>query len=134
MNSAGNSAVDLDTYTLRAPGIVINVGLIARLEVIIGSDALRQIERRGEANITIAQKRSLMIEILGYGDEEADNASVAVLEAEMYTFFLLWDMQCRTGKLYSERSQLTALKSSLLTADLVSPSPTSSHQEERSNS
>ncbi len=126
--------VDLMNVELRAERLVYTVGLIAQFERIVGTDVIRQLERSGQANIAIDVKRRLMIELFGYTPEEADAADVAVLEAELTFFFLKWELHSKAGRLRSEHSHLSAIKSqaeSLATGSIRSNSSPTGH---RSNS
>lgn len=112
--------IDLTSAELRAETLQYNVGLIARFERIVGTEVIRQLERTGEANIGIEVKRRLMIEVFGYAPDEADEASVALLEAELSFFFLTWEWHCKAGRLRSGRSHLSGIISQLANPETAS--------------
>jgi hypothetical protein len=117
--------IDLTHATLRAESLQYTVGLIARFERIVGTEVIRQLERTGQANIDIGTKRRLMIEIFGYTTAEADEASVALLEAELSFFFLTWEWHCKAGRLRSDRSHLSNIISQLANQETASTPPSS---------
>jgi hypothetical protein len=126
--------IDLTSAELKAESLQYTVGLIARFERIVGTEVIRQLERTGEANIGIGMKRRLMIEIFGYTTEEADEASVALLEAELSFFFLTWEWHCKAGRLRSGRSHLSGIISQLANPETASTPPNSCPTDTRSNS
>ena len=107
--------IPLDEYELMAASVPMTVGTIARVERIIGSQPLQMLERTGQAVITIEQKVRLMVDVLGYPAEQAEDAPVELLELEMTAFFLRWLDRCAMAKLHSEHTRLSGLQSLLRT-------------------
>jgi hypothetical protein len=105
--------IPLDDYELKAIVVPMTVGLICAVERIVGSQVLQQLERTGQAVITIEQKLRLLVDVLGYPAEEANDAPVELLELEMSAFFLRWLERCAMVRLHSEHTQLSAIRSLL---------------------
>ncbi len=91
---------------LRAVDVPLTVGTIVRLERVIGSQALAELERNQQVNITMEQKQRLLVEVLGYGEEDAAAAPIEQLEDELSCFFLRWLIAFETARLRSERTLL----------------------------
>lgn len=88
----------------RASTVIINLGVLVLLEEIVGGDKLALILEQKQARVSMAQKRRILIEVLGYDPGVADRLDPEVFDAEMSLFFSRW----------LQRSLQAQIKSSLL--------------------
>lgn len=96
----------LPAAPLRAADVPLTVGTIIRLERVIGSQALHELEHTQQVRISMEQKQRLLVEVLGYSEEDAEAAPIEQLEDELSCFFLRWLIACETARLRSEHTLL----------------------------
>ena len=128
---------DNELRQLKALDLPITMGLLVKLEGILGVDRINTLKTTGQCEVSI-HDRVMILKLIGYTDAEAQECSIEICEAEMTCFFSNWLEGSLKGKLGSLLSQpsptpSTAPKPSARTSRKpAKPAKTSSRKGSRS--
>lgn len=97
--------------TLKATLLPITMGLLCRLEDILGTETVNRLQTDHIADVTMAQRRRMLVEVFEYGEDEVDEITNELVEEELTCFFLRWLGSSLSGKLRSTVSAHTTTTS-----------------------
>ena len=102
--------MDEDLKQLKALSLVINMGVLVKVEAILGVDRINEMKTNAQCEVTVAEK-VLLLKAIGYDEAEALALDPAVCEAEVTVFFTNWLEKLLQGRYAFMHSQPSPTKS-----------------------